>query len=621
MALPGQRVYQSGVFEAIGLGGQLLVALPNLDVFAGPSGLWLRVGGLALAALYVSVLLLRAFLPDRVLESTVGLGGPLERFQVKLRAGNRPVIAAVTALAVLVAGVSLFGARLLGLDSDASSPHAPPNLRSTGATARQVDLAWDAAADEGTGVREYRVTRRDNGLARTSPSTAFHDTLGIGGGVTYYYRVVAVDGAGNVSLPAELSVTTPVSDPAACAVDTAPPAQPANLRATVVTSTAATLEWDAAADVGSCGLAGYRVLRDGQDTGIVAAGTVVTEDGLEPDHSYVYSLVARDNAGNESPASAGLSVTTLARPVQASDPCRLGVPTALRSNGRTTTTVSLAWSAPSDACHLDGYRVFRGGTPVGSTGNTSYVVTGLTPGTGYVFTVRAHNSDGETSPSSNLVSVATVAVAPAPPAPPAATAAPDLTAPGVPTGLIVTDRTSSTAVVTWNPSTDTGGSGLKGYLVTVDGGPANLTTSTSTTVTGPPTSMHTVTVAAVDNAGNQSAVAVLDHVRIGTGGPVSAPDEVWMPFDGATTVTVTVVNIDPDVCGAVELTVDTVGMIATVPVTDTATATFEFTVDVDGTTNPGGLVLDRYTDPYNLSITCGPRPLATVAGHPVVIGP
>jgi hypothetical protein len=79
MALPGQRVYQSGVFEAIGLGGQLLVALPNLDVFSGPSGLWLRVGGWPWRRLYVSVLLLRAFLPDRVLESTVAFGGPLER--------------------------------------------------------------------------------------------------------------------------------------------------------------------------------------------------------------------------------------------------------------------------------------------------------------------------------------------------------------------------------------------------------------------------------------------------------------------------------------------------------------------------------------------------------------
>jgi hypothetical protein len=50
MALPGQRVYQSGVFEVVGLLGQLLVALPNLDVLAGGVGLWLRVGGLALAA-------------------------------------------------------------------------------------------------------------------------------------------------------------------------------------------------------------------------------------------------------------------------------------------------------------------------------------------------------------------------------------------------------------------------------------------------------------------------------------------------------------------------------------------------------------------------------------------
>jgi chitodextrinase len=525
-----------------------------------------------------------------------------------------------------VAGVSLFGARLLGLDGDASAPGAPPNLRSTGATARQVDLAWDGATDDGTGVREYRVTRRDNGLARTSPSTAFHDTMGIGGGVTYHYRVVAVDGAGNVSVPSELTVTTPVSDPAACAVDTAPPAPPGNPRAIVVTSTAVTLEWDAAADVGGCGLAGYRVLRDGQDTGIVAAGTVVTEDGLEPDHSYVYSLVARDNAGNESTASPGLTVTTLARPVQTQGPCRLGVPTALRSTARTTTSVSLAWSAPADACHLDGYRVFRGGTLVGSTDTTSTVVSGLTPGTGYVFTVRAHNSDGETSPSSNLVSVTTVATAPAPTAA-ATTAAPDLTAPSVPTGLTVTDRTSSTAVVTWNPSTDTGGSGLKGYLVTVDGGPAAPMTSTSTTVTGAPNSMHTVSVAAVDNAGNQSAPAVLDHVRTGPAGPPSGPDEIYLPFDNSV-ISLTVLNLDPERCTAATLTIAepppvfTTHTVDTVPVDDSGTVTFQFTVDInDGTVTPGGFTIDRYTDPYDLRISCGPLPDVVVTGHPVIIGP
>ena len=149
MALPGQRVYQSGAFEAVGLVGQLLVALPNLDVFAGGGGLWLRVGGLALAALYVCVLMLRVFLPDRVLASTAGPGGPLDRFRVRLRAGNRPVIVAVTALVGTGGGRLPVRGPAARTRRRVSAPGAPPNLRSTGATARQIDLAWDDASRPG----------------------------------------------------------------------------------------------------------------------------------------------------------------------------------------------------------------------------------------------------------------------------------------------------------------------------------------------------------------------------------------------------------------------------------------------------------------------------------------
>jgi chitodextrinase len=508
---PGQRVYQSGTFEVIGLVGQLLVALPNLDLFAGAAALWLRVAGLGLTTLYVCVLLLRGFLPDRVLESAAQPHGGIAALQTRLRAGNRRTVVPVTLAAVLVAGFSLFGAAALGLTGDSDPPAAPGHLRSTGATAQQVDLAWDPVADGGGAVREYRVMRRDNGLERTSTSTTFHDTLGIGGGVRYDYRVVAVDGAGNVSGPSEVSVTTPISDAAACASDTTPPSQPGAPHATVVTATAVTLEWGVAIDAGNCGLAGYQLLRDGLDTGIVSAGSQVSEDGLVPDHSYAYTVVARDNAGNLSPASVPVMVATLARPVQTQSPCELGPPQALNTTGQTTTTVALTWSPPDQDCHLDGYRVYRGGGYVGQTAGTTFTVSGLAPATSYVFTVRAHNSDGEMSPSSNQVS-ATTATAPPPPAPsnPGTPApSPDTTppsAPGTPT-MLGWAPTTRTLTVSWTAASDAE-SGINHYELYLNGihaaGP--VTGLTYAFANLDPHSTYTVGVAAVNNVGLQSSI-------------------------------------------------------------------------------------------------------------------
>ncbi|KUP96720.1 glycoside hydrolase family 9 protein [Thermobifida cellulosilytica] len=80
------------------------------------------------------------------------------------------------------------------------------------------------------------------------------------------------------------------------------------------------------------------------------------------------------------------------------------------------------------------------------------------------------------------------------------------TAPGFPT---VQDTTSTSAVLTWPASTDSGGSGLAGYDVyLVDGGQAVLvgsTTQTSYQLTGlEPATTYTAYVVARDNAGNVS---------------------------------------------------------------------------------------------------------------------
>jgi chitodextrinase len=554
MALrPGQHLYQSGVFEAIGLLGQLLVALPNLDLFAGPATVWLRVVGLAMATLHVCVLMVRSFLPDHMLEASADAQGAVAGFRMRLQAGNRRVVVPVTLIAVIVAGFSLYGAQVLGLNGDASTPSAPGNLRSTGATAQQIDLAWDAVLDDRSGVREYRVVRQDNGLARTSPSTAFHDTLGISGGVTYEYTVVAVDGAGNMSQPSAVAVTTPVSDPAACRVDTTPPAPPGNVRAAIVTPTSVTLEWDPTTDVGACGLAGYRVIRDGQDTGIIAAGTTVTEEGLEPDHSYVYTVLGRDNANNESALSGATTVRTLARPVQSHGPCELIAPRGLYNTGHTTTSVSMAWSAPMNGCGIVGYRIYRGATLVGQTTGFTFTVYGLSAATGYVFTVRSYNGAGDTSPSSNLLSVTTAPPTPTPPV------APDITPPTAPTSLNLVSRTSTSLVIGWSPSTDTQ-SGVMMYLIVVDrlpSGPgvsAPPTATPGTTLAGlSPLTSYRVRVAALDNAGNQSGTVEAVFATAPVPGGITlaaAPAQL----DAGASVTITVDNFE--VSGLVNIFID-----------------------------------------------------------------
>ncbi len=497
--------------------------------------------------------------------SPIGGDGPgrLAMLQVRLRAGDWRVVVPVVLVVILLAGFSLFGSRLLGL-SDSVAPTAPSNVRAIGATAQQVDLTWDPVSDS-SGVKEYRIVRADNGRERIAVTNRFYDTMDVTAGVTYAYTVLAVDGAGNVSPPSEpVTVQTPVFDSAACAIDSTAPTQPSNLRATVVTATAITLEWDPATDAGGCGLAGYHLLRDGQDTGISVAGTTVTEDGLEPNQSYVYSIVARDNASNDSVASAGLDVATLARPVLTQNPCEMSAPRDLHGTAKSDTTVSIAWGPPAEDCDdLQHYLIYRGATVVGQTAGTSFTVSNLMPLTTYFFRVRAYGSDEETSPSSNGYSVKT-------------DAPPDTTPPTVPTNLVVTNRTPTAVHVAWAASTDAGGSGLKEYRVFLDDVLVGPTTGLGYTLPPmSPSAPHKVDVRAVDYAGNASAKATKNF----TTAPPRSPD-VYDPSPVVFGVDFLVKGRYADYPGTVKIMIEST-LVASIP--SASDGSFEVAIDVDDT--------------------------------------
>lgn len=81
----------------------------------------------------------------------------------------------------------------------------------------------------------------------------------------------------------------------------------------------------------------------------------------------------------------------------------LALPTNVHGTASTANSVSLAWDASAGAT---GYDVYVGGRRVVSTAGTSVTVAGLTPATGYAFTVVATRG-GRQSPPSRQVPVTT----------------------------------------------------------------------------------------------------------------------------------------------------------------------------------------------------------------------
>ena len=96
----------------------------------------------------------------------------------------------------------------------------------------------------------------------------------------------------------------------------------------------------------------------------------------------------------------------------------------------------------------------------------------------------------------------------------------DRTRPTLPSGVQLTPAPdgSATATLTWKSSADSGGSGLAGYSLQVNGTPVPSAgpTATSYVVTGLNcASVNTITIAAFDNADNTSASVTISNVVLG----------------------------------------------------------------------------------------------------------
>lgn len=415
---------------------------------------------------------------------------------------------------------------LSGGAGDNVPPSMPGSLAAQNVTASSLDLVWTASTDPLSGVAGYRVYRRipatespeQAQLLATVPVPGYSDS-GLNQGTAYEYRVIAVDGANNLSDAAILPVTTLVPDGL-------PPSIPPNLVATPGL-TQMVLSWDPAEDEpGGTGVAGYHVYRDGEPLATVTTPGY-TDTGLPSGTEFDYEVIAFDaalNAGSPAQVTASTDVDLV-------DPTEPG--SLLATPGYTT--MDLSWTASTDAGGVTGYRVYRGATLIGEPVGTTFQDSGLIPGTLYPYSVVAVDSAGRTSE----------------PAETDGTTLADTAAPSVPAFLTAVAGDES-VTLSWLPSGDN--VGVTGYEIRRNGNPVPIAT-----VAGPGYvdsglengTAYTYQVRAVDAALNASADASASAtprvlgtvlVRLNAGGNAftDALDNAWsedIGFNIGTTAT------------------------------------------------------------------------------------
>jgi chitodextrinase len=356
-----------------------------------------------------------------------------------------------------------------------ASPSAPASLTATASSTSQIQLAWSGVTPPANCSVTYSVFRGGSQIATGLTTLSFSDT-GLAPATAYSYTVRAVDsfGASASSITATATTLTPP--------DTLAPSAPTGLSASNITTTSVALAWIASTD--NVGVVVYDIYR-GSSLVVSSASASATVSSLSPGTTYSFTVRARDAAGNVSPSSSALSVTT----TPASDITPPSAPANLTwaSDGL---TVSLTWSASTDDVGVASYELLYGSFSLGSFTDTVLTLIGFKPGTPYTFTVKARDAAGNVSVASNQVTVLLANTV-------------DTTPPSAPTNLTTVSVTSSSITLRWTASTDD--VGVVVYQVLANGNLAGTVTATTATVGGLSSgTAFSITVRALDAAGNVS---------------------------------------------------------------------------------------------------------------------
>ena len=349
--------------------------------------------------------------------------------------------------------------------ADITPPSVPTGLTASAVSCSQINLGWHASTDTGgSGVWAYNVYVYRNAVWTflkqvLAPATSTSVT-GLSASTLYYYIIAGVDGAGNTSALSSwtsaatvacTATTTTTTLPAggACSSPTIIPSQGGTFSG--VNSGTSTL----AGTCGSTGTSPEKVFR--WTPAVSGVATIQTCGGGTNFDTALYMRSGSCSSGGE---------------VACNDDACANASGLLRAS-RITPTVT---AGQTYYIVVDGYGGAKG----------TFALTVTAPGT-----VTSTTAIASTSTTTTLVSV-------------------DRTVPAVPTGLTAAAASCSQINLTWLASTDTGGTGLRGYNVYRGGAFMKqvLAPATSTGDAGLAAStVYSYAVRAVDNAGNASGMS------------------------------------------------------------------------------------------------------------------
>ena len=331
-----------------------------------------------------------------------------------------------------------------GATGSAATAPAPTGLRVTSDTDDSVSLSWNAVTDAGAYKVEYRRSSSSTWLHANYVYSRTTETVdGLDCNTSYYFRVRARGDGSPYSFTYGTASSSASETTDGCPLPTAP--RPTGLRVTSDTDDSVSLSWNAVTDAGAYKVE-YRRSSSSSwlHAGYVFSGTTETVDGLNCDTSYYFRVRAR---GDGSPYSFTYG-TASSSASETTDGCPLPTaprPTGLRVTSDTDDSVSLSWSAVTNAAV---YKVEYRRSGSSSWLHASYVYSGTTEtvdgldcDTSYYFRVRAR---GDGSPYSTSYGDASSSVL---------ETTDGCTAPA-PTGLRATSDTDDSVSLSWSAVTN-----------------------------------------------------------------------------------------------------------------------------------------------------------------------
>lgn len=195
------------------------------------------------------------------------------------------------------------------------------------------------------GVDYYEMENSFSSTGGTSHSCYLPDLIR---GNSYSYYVKCMDGNGNIT-----ENDYPINFRVGLYGDTTPPSTPENLNVTATSPNQTNLSWSNCTD-NDAGVGGYMVYRDGNQLDSTT-NNYYTDQSIAPNTTYNYSVVAYDNAGNNSSQCQPVSVSTPAATVEPTNSTASTTPEFVDNSDQTTvsTTTPSQTESPAESTFLD----------------------------------------------------------------------------------------------------------------------------------------------------------------------------------------------------------------------------------------------------------------------------